>query len=116
MGKRHPCRSNTQSETVNWLVRCYDPQQVLFASNLPANSLVMVASGLAYSLNIEGTLHIWSPTAIVYRPLDLPLRSTGVLAWRQDQPFGLAAEKSSPAKTDKGDATMKKRPLAGRTL
>lgn len=88
-----PRRSNTRNEVVNWLGRCYDPQQVLFTSNLPANSSVMAASGLAYSLNIEGTLRSWDPAAIVCRPLDPPLLATSVLAWRRDQPFGVAAEK-----------------------
>lgn len=88
-----PRRSNARNVVVNWLGRCYDPQQVLFTSNLSVNSSVMVASGLAYSLNIEGTLRNWNPATIAYRPLDPPLQTSSVLAWRREQPFGLAAEK-----------------------
>lgn len=67
-----PRRSNTQNEVVNWLGGCYDPQQVLFTSNLPSGSSAIAASGLAYSINIEGTLRSRDPAVLVCRPLSPP--------------------------------------------
>lgn len=86
-----PRRSNTQNEVVNWLGGCYDPQQVLFTSNLPSGSSAIAASGLAYSINIEGTLRSRDPAVLVCRPLSPALHSTSVLAWRRERPFAPAA-------------------------
>ena len=66
---------------------------ILFTSNLPSNSSVMVHHGLAYSLIIRGSISFWDQEKIVYRPLFPELTATSVLAWRRKQPFGLAATK-----------------------
>lgn len=66
---------------------------VVFTSNLSANSAVMVNGGRAYSLVIEGAMPFWDQSKITYRPLVPPLTTTSVLAWKRGQPFSLAATK-----------------------
>ena len=53
----------------------------------------MVHHHLAYSITIEGSLAFWDKEKIVYRPLSPELTATSVLAWKRQQPFGLAATK-----------------------
>ena len=77
----------------NWFGEYYDQLQILFTSNLPANSAVMVNQQLAYSLNICGSIDYWDKSKITSRPLKPELNAGCVLAWKRQQPFGTAAEK-----------------------
>ena len=88
-----PRRQSVQGQIANWFGDYYDRIQVLFTSNLPAGSAVMAHHGLAYSLNTCGSIDYWDQTKITYRPLKPELTSACVLAWKRQQPFGLAAEK-----------------------
>ncbi|MDE7301986.1 MAG: LysR family transcriptional regulator [Oscillospiraceae bacterium] len=88
-----PRRMNVQSELASWFGNYYDDLNVVFTSNLSTNSAVMVTSGLAYSLVIEGAVPFWDQSKVTYRPLDPPLTATSVLAWKRGQPFSLAATK-----------------------
>lgn len=87
-----PRRMNVQSELASWFGDHYGKINVAFTSNLSTNSAIMVGSGLAYSLVIEGAA-LWDPSKITYRPLFPALTATSVLAWKRGQPFSLAATK-----------------------
>lgn len=88
-----PHRLNVQSELARWFGDEFERLNILFTSNLPSNSSIMVHYGLAYSIIVKGSISFWDPEKIVYRPLLPELMAPSVLAWRRKQPFGLAAEK-----------------------
>lgn len=88
-----PRRMNVQNELASWFGNYYDKLDVAFTSNLSTNSAVMVRGGLAYSLVIEGSVPFWDRRKITYRPLNPPLTTTSVLAWKRSQPFSPAATK-----------------------
>ncbi len=88
-----PRRMRVQSELASWFGDYYEQLDVVFTSNLNTNSAIMVESGLAYSIVIEGAVSFWDQAKITYRPLMPPLTATSVLAWKRGQPFSLAATK-----------------------
>ena len=88
-----PHRLDVQSELAHWFGDEYDKLNILFISNLPSNSSVMVYHGLAYSMIVGGSISFWDPEKITYRPLVPELTASSVLVWRRKQPFGVAAEK-----------------------
>ncbi|HIX29697.1 MAG TPA: LysR family transcriptional regulator [Candidatus Blautia stercoravium] len=88
-----PQRLNIQSELANWFGDVFEHLNVLFTSNLPANSSIMVYHKLAYAIIIRGSTSLWDQEKIIYRPLYPELSASSVLAWRRQQPFGLAASK-----------------------
>jgi len=53
----------------------------------------MVYNRLAYSLIIKGSIEFWDKEKLTYRPLFPELYATSVVAWKRQQPFGVAAEK-----------------------
>ena len=88
-----PHRQNVRSELAGWFGEDFEKLNVLFTSNLPSNSAIMVHNKLAYAILVQGSLAFWDPEKIVCRPLYPPLTATCVLAWKRGQPFGAAAEK-----------------------
>lgn len=88
-----PRRTNVQNELSNWLGDSFQSTQVLFTSNLSTNGAIMVQKGLAYSIVIEGSVPFWDKEKIAYRPLYPELTANSALAWKKQQPFGLATEK-----------------------
>ncbi len=88
-----PRRLQVQSELASWFGDYYDKLNVLFTSNLSTNAAIMVNSGLAYAVAIEGSLPFWDRAKITYRPLHPKLSASSVLAWKHGQPFSLAATK-----------------------
>lgn len=88
-----PRRLNVRSELANWFGPHYEKLHVLFTSNLPSNSSIMVHNKLAYSLIICGSVSFWDKEKITYRPLCPELTATSVLAWKRRQPFSPAAER-----------------------
>lgn len=88
-----PHRLNVQSELANWFGDSYEKLNVVFKSNLPANSSLMVCNRLAYAITVTGSIELWDKEKITYRPLYPELTATSVLAWKRHQPFGRAAEK-----------------------
>lgn len=88
-----PRRANIQSEIANWFGEYYDKIQVLFTSNLPSSSAVMSNQQLAYSINTCGSVDFWDQSKLTFRPLKPELTGTCALAWKRQQPFGIAAEK-----------------------
>lgn len=88
-----PRRSNVQNELANWFGEDWGKMNILFTANLPSTSSIMVHHQLAYALIIQGSISFWDKEKITYRPLHPELLATSVLAWKRQQPFGLAAEK-----------------------
>lgn len=88
-----PRRLNVQSEVANWFGDMFSHLNILFTSNLPSNSSIMVHHKLAYGIVIRGSISFWDKKKITYRPLYPPLTATSVLAWKRQQPFSLAAAK-----------------------
>ena len=88
-----PRRTNVQNELSNWLGDSFQSTKVLFTSNLSTNGSIMVQKGLAYSIVIEGSLPFLDKEKIAYRPLYPELTANSALAWKKQQPFGLATEK-----------------------
>lgn len=88
-----PRRLSVQSELASWFGDDFGKLDVLFTSNLPSNSNIMVHNRLACALVIKGSISFWDERKIAYRPLSPELKASSVLAWRRQQPFGLAATK-----------------------
>lgn len=88
-----PHRLNIRSELANWFGDSYEKLNVLFKSNLPSNSSIMVYNRLAYALIVSGAVELWDKEKITVRPLYPELTATSALAWKRHQPFGRAAEK-----------------------
>lgn len=88
-----PRRTNVQNELSNWLGDSFQSAKVLFTSNLSTNGAIMVEKGLAYSIIIEGSVPFLDKEKIAYRPLYPELTANSVLAWKKQQPFGLAVKK-----------------------
>lgn len=64
-----------------------------FGKVISKNGALMVQSGLAYSLVIEGSVPFLDKEKIIFRPVSPRLTSNSVLAWKKQQPFCLAATK-----------------------
>ena len=88
-----PTRLNVQSELASWFGKDFDKLNILFTSNLPANSSIMAYHKLGYAIIIKGSIVLSAKEKIVYRPLHPNLTATCVLAWRRQQPFGIATSK-----------------------
>lgn len=88
-----PRRTRVRSELASWFGDHYEKLDVVFTSNLNTNGAIMVESGLAYSIVVEGAVSFWDQTKITYRPLMPVLTATSVLAWKRGQPFSPAATK-----------------------
>ena len=88
-----PRRTNVQNELLNWLGDSFQSTKVLFTSNLSTNGAIMVQKGLAYSIVIEGSVPFMDKEKIAYRPLCPELTANSVLAWKKQQPFGLASKR-----------------------
>ena len=86
-------RESVQGELASWFGDEFDKLNVLFTSNLSSNGSVMVCHKLAYAIVIKGSISLWNQEKITYRPLNPELSASSVLAWRRQQPFGLAASK-----------------------
>ncbi len=85
-----PRRLNVQNEVASWFGDSFSRLHVLFTSNLPTNAAIMVQSGLANAITVEGALPFWDKKNVIYRPLYPELSASSVLAWRKQQMFGPA--------------------------
>lgn len=88
-----PRRLNVRSELASWFGDDFDKLNVRFTCNLPSSGAVMVSRNLACALTIKGSLSFWDQEKITFRPLNPELSASSVLAWKRQQPFGLAASK-----------------------
>ncbi len=88
-----PRRMNIRSELANLFGDDFKALNIVFTSNLTTNAAVIAQKGLAYPVVIEGNISFWDKEKIVSVPLSPKLTATSVLAWKREQPFGLAATK-----------------------
>ena len=83
-------RLSVRKEVEHWLGDMTE-LQIFACHNLVDNSLPLVESGFADAITIEGAVYHYDPARFAFRPLDPPLTSTVVLAWKRFQPtFGAA--------------------------
>ena len=83
-------RLSVRKEVEHWLGDMTE-LQIFACHNLVDNSLPLVESGFTDAITIEGAVSHYDPARFVFRPLDPPLTSTVVLAWKRFQPtFGAA--------------------------
>lgn len=88
-----PQRPRVLSEVANWFGdRCGD-LDVPFTCNMSTNAAVLVAGGMGIAVTIEGSLPFLDTTKLCTRPLDPPMTTSTVFAWKRHQPFGPAAAK-----------------------
>ncbi len=81
-------RLSVRKEVEHWLGDMTE-LQIFACHNLVDNSLPLVESGFADAITIEGAVCHYDPARFAFRPLDPPLTSTVVLAWKRFQPaFG----------------------------
>lgn len=88
-----PNRLSVRKELESWFGRYYKKINVPFTSNLPMNAEVMVSQGLGYSLVVIIDTENWNYKHLVHKPLNPPLYSHAVLAWKKQQPASPALEK-----------------------
>lgn len=88
-----PRRLNVRSELENMFGDDFKTLNIAFTSNLTTNAAVIAYKGLAYPVVIEGNIPLWDKAKVVSVPLSPGLTTTSVLAWKREQPFGLAATK-----------------------
>ena len=88
-----PYRLSIQSELANWFGEYFNSLNVLCKSNLTSNTSILVNEGLANAIVINSSTQFWDSKYIQSKPLNPPLESTSVLAWKRNQPFSSATEK-----------------------
>lgn len=88
-----PKRQSVRNEVESWFRGHMDKLNIVASSNLSTNASILVEQGLGYALIIEGSMPFLDKTRITYRPIYPERKTTSVLAWKKNQPFGLAATK-----------------------
>ncbi len=84
-------RVSIQKELENWLGDSLSQLDVLATYNIITNVAMLVDSGVASALTIEGAVHLFGGERMVFRPLYPELSMTSVLAWKKLQSdFGAA--------------------------
>lgn len=86
-------RSSIQKELESWLGSDLSKLDIFATYNIITNVAMLVSSGLASALTIEGAVNLFGNDHLVFRPLFPELSMTSVLAWKKFQPnFGAAGK------------------------
>lgn len=86
-------RLSIQKELENWLGDALSKLEIFATYNIVTNVVMLVNSGVASALTIEGAVDLYESSKMVFRPLDPELSMTSVLAWKKFQPeFGAAGK------------------------
>lgn len=86
-------RQSVQKELENWLGAPFSELDIFATYNIITNVAMMVDSGVASALTIEGAVNLFGGERMVFRPLYPELSMTSVLAWKKFQPnFGAAGK------------------------
>lgn len=86
-------RLSIQKELENWLGDDLSKLEIFATYNIVTNVVMLVNSGVASALTIEGAVDLYESSKMVFRPLDPELSMTSVLAWKKFQPeFGAAGK------------------------
>lgn len=80
-------RHSLQREIENWFGVAANELNIYGTYNLINNVAMIVRSGFAYALTIEGAVNLLDPAMFVFRPLEPELSMTSVLAWKKSQPM-----------------------------
>ena len=86
-------RKPVQKELENWFGDSLAKLDIFATYNIITNVAMLVDSGVASALTIEGAVNLFGSDRMVFRPLYPELSMTSVLAWKKYQPnFGAAAK------------------------
>lgn len=86
-------RQSIQKELESWLERPFSQLDIVATYNIVTNVAMLVDSGVASALTIEGAVNLFGGERMVFRPLFPELSMTSVLAWKKFQPnFGAAGK------------------------
>lgn len=84
-------RPSIQRELESWFGDSLSQLDIFATYNIITNVAMMVDSGVASALTIEGAVNLFGSERMVFRPLYPELSMTSVLAWKKYQPnFGAA--------------------------
>lgn len=84
-------RLSIQKELESWLGDFKDRLDIFATYNIITNAVMLVDSGIASALTIEGAVHLLATNRLVFRPLAPELSMTSVFVWKKFQPgFGAA--------------------------
>lgn len=84
-------RKSIQKELEGWLGQPLSDLDIFATYNIITNVAMMVDSGVASALTIEGAVSLFGGERMVFRPLYPELSMTSVLAWKKYQPdYGAA--------------------------
>ena len=86
-------RATINNELNNWIGRELRNLNIVFTTDLAANAILMVTSGLAYQLTLENPVPALDGTRVTFRPLEPELSFGTLLAWKRYAPGSPAAEK-----------------------
>ena len=86
-------RATINNELNNWIGRELRNLNIVFTTDLAANAILMVTSGLAYQLTLENPVPALDETRVTFRPLEPELSFGTLLAWKRYAPGSPAAEK-----------------------
>lgn len=86
-------RLSVQKELEGWLGGTLSGLDIFATYNIVTNIVMLVSSGVASALTIEGAVDLYESSRLVFRPLEPELSMTSVLAWKIFQPdFGAAGK------------------------
>lgn len=86
-------RLSVQKELENWLGVPFSELDIFATYNIITNVAMLVDSGVASALTIEGAVNLFEGERMVFRPLYPELPMSSVLAWKKFQPnFGAAGK------------------------
>lgn len=84
-------RLSLQKEMENWLGEPISSLDIFATYNIITNVAMLVNSGVASALTIEGAVDLFCGDKMTFRPLYPELSMTSVIAWKKFQPnFGAA--------------------------
>lgn len=84
-------RLSIQKELESWLDGSISDLDIFATYNIITNVAMLVNSGAASALTIEGAVNLFEGSKLTFRPLFPELSMTSVLAWKKFQPnFGAA--------------------------
>lgn len=86
-------RLSIQRELESWMGDTLSQLNLFATYNIVTNVVMLVNSGVASALTIEGAVNLYESTRLVFRPLYPELSMTSVMAWKKFQPnFGAAGK------------------------
>lgn len=86
-------RISLQKELESWMDGSISDLDIFATYNIITNVAMLVNSGAASALTIEGAVNLFEGSKLTFRPLFPELSMTSVLAWKKFQPnFGAAGK------------------------